>query len=475
MSQASDVTAWLMRITGPLAGTRFPVGPSVTTIGRGAQNDVVISDSPLVSARHLEIRKDGSAYKVIDLGSRNGTFVNGERVEQSEVTHHCRIQLGPAGPELAFILGDTAESAFDRTIAAPLQSVLPDGAATQPARDRDVREQEDLLIQAASQSRAARHKGIGEQTLMIMRESLFKAVHKTRRKFITVIVGLVIALIGVSAFGAWKIWSLEKQRTTIHNDIRDIEARLQQLDPSQPEAAELYDSLRKYEDKAKSLEGGLLYRVAVHPPADPLEKEIKLLLAEFGAETYTVPAEFLEQTKRFVEQYQGPDRPNMTRGLGAARGQIDVMRAIFVEEHLPPDLAYMSIVESAMRVGSASSAGAVGLWQLTPATAKAYGLNITPVRDDRLDVQRSTHAACKYIRELIIDFGAGSSVMLALAAYNSGPSKVNQAIRRVTDPIRQRNFWYLYRVRALPVETREYVPKVIAVLVIGRHPEEFGF
>ena len=91
------------------------------------------------------------------------------------------------------------------------------------------------------------------------------------------------------------------------------------------------------------------------------------------------------------------------------------------------------------------------------------------------DAQKSTRAACRYLRELILDFGSGTSVMLALAAYNVGPTRVKQEIRKVSDPIKQRNFWYLYRVRALPGETRQYVPKVIAAMIIGRSPERFGF
>ena len=112
----------------------------------------------------------------------------------------------------------------------------------------------------------------------------------------------------------------------------------------------------------------------------------------------------------------------------------------------------MVLVESAFLSENLSRAGAVGLWQFTPATARAYGLRVNNNVDERLDARKATRAGCKYIRELILEFGAGSSVMLALAAYNLGPGKVRQAVRRVSDPIKQRDFWYLYRTRALPGE-----------------------
>ena len=74
---------------------------------------------------------------------------------------------------------------------------------------------------------------------------------------------------------------------------------------------------------------------------------------------------------------------------------------------------------------------------------------------------------------------AGSSAMwqaMALAAYNSGTTTVKRAVsRNVRDPINQRSFWYLYRARALPRETREFVPRVFAAILIGRNPQHFGF
>jgi len=113
---------------------------------------------------------------------------------------------------------------------------------------------------------------------------------------------------------------------------------------------------------------------------------------------------------------------------------------------------------------------------MTAVTARAYGLRVDSQVDEREDRVKSTVAAAKYLRDLILDFGTGSSVMLALAAYNSGAAAVKQAVvRNVRDPIKQRNFWYLYRRKALPLETREYVPKVFAAILIGRAPEQFGF
>jgi len=122
-----------------------------------------------------------------------------------------------------------------------------------------------------------------------------------------------------------------------------------------------------------------------------------------------------------------------------------------------------------------SPAGAAGPWQLMAPTARAFGLRVDAQVDERKDLLKATQASSRILRSLILDFGAGSSVMLALAAYNLGPARVKQAVvNTVRDPIKQRNFWYLYRTRALPAETREYVPKVFAAILIGRNPPHFG-
>jgi soluble lytic murein transglycosylase-like protein len=474
--ESANLNACLVRKSGLLAGTRHPLRDEITRVGRSSENDVVISEAAMVSARHLEIRKEGDSYRLADLNSTNGTYLNGQRVTEALLEPPCVIRMGADGPELGFIIDDTPVPDLNQTIVVPAPATVP-----QPVTEKDTAESaaskahDDLLSDAVARARVARHMGVGDSTVVIMREMLDKALHRTGRKFKFVITLLVCALVGVSGYGAWKIRGLKGEKRQIDGQIQQIEAMLARGNENPAEADELINRLDQYEDQAVALQKTLLYRVGSFEREEFIKREIRSLMQEFGAETYSIPPEFLAEVQRFIQQYQGPDRRNMERALGAARTDMKTMRRIFAENNLPEDLAYVVLVESALSSHSESSAGAVGLWQFTPATARAYGLKVDGNVDERLNAAKSTRAACKYMRDLILDFGSGSSVMLALAAYNLGPSRVKTAVRKVNDPIKQRNFWYLYRVRAVPPETREYVPKVIAAMIIARHPDRYGF
>jgi len=206
-----------------------------------------------------------------------------------------------------------------------------------------------------------------------------------------------------------------------------------------------------------------------------VERDTNILMKEFGAEEHNVPLDFIMEVTRFVQQFQGREHDLMARSLVDDRGVLERMRQILRRDQLPEDLAYIALVESGFSRTSSSNEGAAGAWQFTEATARQYGMEVSDRVDERLDISKATEAASRYMRDLILDFGSGSSVLLALAAYNEGPEKVRHAVRSVKDPIKQRNFWYLYQTKALPEETREYVPKVLAAILIGRNPQEFGF
>ncbi len=464
----------LVRKEGPLAGTLYELRTPVTSIGRAPENDIVISgpDAMVVSGRHAELRLEDGRWRIRDLESTNGTFVNGERVTEAAIDAPSVLQLGTGGPELHFTDKHPEPAAPDlgRTMVASA-TLLDSGPVEQPLDT----EHDRMLRQAIVRARLARHAGVLNQTGAIMREVMATAIGRSRRRLKLAIGVLGVLLAAVSAFATVRIWQLSRAKGNIDAQIARLEKQLDEAQPAGDQADQIASEIDRYQNQARALEKNPLYRIGVREREDFLSHEIRALLAEFDAEVYSIPPDFRTAVKRYLDQYQGPDRPHMMRALNEARPSLDRVRRVLAANTLPRDFAYMTLVESALDVEQKSRAGCAGLWQFTPATARAFGLRVDGKVDERLVVTKSTQAACKYIRDLILDFGSGSSVMLALAAYNLGPSKVKQAIRRVQDPIKQRNFWYLYHVRALPSETREYVPKVIAAMIIGRHPERYGF
>lgn len=471
----------LVRLNGPHAGTSHLMRGSVMRVGRDPANEVVLDgpEAATVSTRHIEIRKEGEAYRLVDLKSTNGTYLDGRKVHEAILSPHAVIMLGPQGPQFQFEIETQSAVDLRKTIPALTQPPASVGKASiiiSPPGTSFDKEQEDLLEDAVKRARQVRRGSVGGQTVTIMREMLDKAIHRSSKKFKIINGALAVALIAVTLYAGITISKLKVQKGTIDSQINQIESQLQTAgnDPRRMEA--LIQELNQYQDQALEMQKNLLYRLGVrNAEQDFIESEIKQLMTEFGAEEYSIPPEFVEQVRRFVQQYQDRDRAHMVRALGRSRKDLEAARRQLQSDTLPPDLVYMVLVESAFITGSSSTAGAVGLWQFTSATAKAYGLKVTEELDERLDARKSTQAAARYIRELILDFGSGSSVMLALAAYNLGPGKVKRAVRTVEDPIKQRNFWYLYRIRALPAETREYVPKLIAAIIIGRNPARFGF
>jgi pSer/pThr/pTyr-binding forkhead associated (FHA) protein len=468
--------ACLVLLSGSRAGTRYPLSPVGTRIGRGPENNIVLegSDALTVSVRHAEIERKGDDYIVRDLKSTNGTFVNGEQITEMRLSGPATIRLGLQGPEFSLVFEDAGPSAatdLGKTVVVPRSSISLPLPETRPFEGTF----DGLLTDAVARARRARGRGFGNETMLIMRETLGRALHTSRTRSRRIITALVICLVVVIAGAGWKIWDLHQEKGSIDQRIREIEGQLQKALDSGADTDQLIARLESYQRQAKQLEGSLFYRIAASEPQDIVTEEIRTLMADFGAEVYSVPPDFTERVKHYLAYYQTENRPVMAYALAAGDQHLRKAREILKEEQLPVDLAWIPVVESALMPGE-SAAGAAGPWQFTPPTARAYGLRVDKKIDERHDLPKATRAASKYLRELILDFGAGSSVMLALAAYNSGPTKVKQAVlKTVKDPIKQRSFWYLYRVRALPPETREYVPKVAAVMIIGRNPARFGF
>ncbi len=473
----AEAQAWLVLLSGPKAGARYPLRGVATRLGRAATNDIVVDgeDASVVSSSHLEIRKNGNRFRLRDLGSTNGTYVGDGRVSDVTLSQDMVIRLGAGGPRFAFEVENVRTRRVDKTVVMSALAVQPNEDAEATGGSISGKD-EQLLSHAVSKARQARRMGQSNQTVIIMREALGQAIDRSGKKFKLMIGALVVVLFALGGYGYWTIEEIKLENSGIDQQIQVIEEKLAGGGLEASEIEGLLDELEAQQRRARALQSGLLYRWGVWGEEQIfVQREIRALMKDFGAEVYSVPPEFIEQVKRFIEQYQTRDQQHVERALGRSRDDLDTMRRIFEEAKLPPDLAYMALVESAFLRDSVSRAGAVGPWQFTEATARYYGMKVGQGVDERRDIEKSTMAATRYMRELILNFGSGSSVMLALAAYNLGPTKVRRAVRTVEDPIKQRNFWYLYRVRALPVETRQYVPKIVAAIIIGRNPQRFGF
>lgn len=198
-------------------------------------------------------------------------------------------------------------------------------------------------------------------------------------------------------------------------------------------------------------------------PAPPSESQTQPSVGE------PYPVIVNERVEYFLERFQTP-RHRAVIGLWLNRSgrYLEMIRAVFRSHGLPEELAYVAMIESGFNPLAVSRAGAKGLWQFMAPTARRYGLQVDRWVDERLDPEKSTVAAARYLRDLFEQFG---SWFLAKAAYNAGELKVARAIVRsgTTD------FWSLTRSRILREETKRFVPSILAAMVIGQNPERYGF
>lgn len=479
----SEQLAWLQSLSdaGVLSRTLISAWPFL--IGRRTECSLVVEggDASYVSGQHCRIERVAEGYRLLDCESRNGTLLNGEIVAEASLHSGDILQLGKGGPRFRFLLLDLAEESRE---GAPETLVLrgqkrppvPPGEEQGAAEGKRESGRATGLVQVAvARARAARDHSQSGQTHILMADVVRTLMNHHHRKHRLTLALAALLLLAVSAGFFLAMRRVKSAKLAIDSELGSLERRLEQArDPAEIES--LIEEIGQWQDKALTIQRSLLYELGIRDEeSDFVESELKRVLQDFGASEYSIPPEFLQRVKHHIQRFRSADRAGMQKALAGVGNLKKPMQNLLKEKGLPEDLLFMTLVESGNDAEARSGAGAVGLWQFLPATARAYGLKVDETQDQRSDPLLSTGAAARYMRDLILEFGSGSSVMLALAAYNVGPSRVKSAIRKVQDPIRQRDFWYLYRVRALPQETREYVPRILAAIVIGRVPQRFGF
>jgi len=203
---------------------------------------------------------------------------------------------------------------------------------------------------------------------------------------------------------------------------------------------------------------------AESPPdaAAPAQGPARAVLSGYGVEDN-------HHVRRFLDYFRtGYRRAVVERWLTHSGRYLPMIEQVFRQKGLPEDLVFTAMIESGFNPVAVSRAGAKGLWQFMAPTARRYGLRVDRWLDERLDPEKSTVAAANYLRDLYFLFGSWNLVQ---AAYNAGENKVTRAMQAM----RTSDFWELAQGRHLANETKDFVPAIQAVTLIGREPERYGF
>jgi membrane-bound lytic murein transglycosylase D len=181
----------------------------------------------------------------------------------------------------------------------------------------------------------------------------------------------------------------------------------------------------------------------------------------------SMPLIYNERVHAFINYFTVKDREYTRMMMRRKNLYFPLFEKYLAKYGLPDELKYLSIIESGLNPRAISRVRAVGLWQFMSATGRYYGLHNDWYVDDRMDPEKSTEAACRYLRDL---YGMFHDWELALASYNTGPGNVKRAIRKSGY---KRTFWEIYP--NLPRETRSYVPQFVAITYAMNYLDEHNF
>ncbi len=240
---------------------------------------------------------------------------------------------------------------------------------------------------------------------------------------------------------------------------------------------ELAATTRKTQEPARS-------RVGFHEQKfepSPLDELSKLILTPEEQNVSPSDVESLEQAKnsvnfdfsinpliqQYINYYQGRGRSTMETGLRRSGRFMKLARETFRKEGVPEDLAWLGQVESAWTPRALSRAAASGLWQFVPSAGRAFGLRQTAWIDERNSFEKATQASARYLK--VLGGHYNNNWLLAMAAYNTGQANVDRAVSRAGAA----NFWQIYPYIAL--ETRNYVPNILATILIAKNRDKYGF
>ncbi len=214
---------------------------------------------------------------------------------------------------------------------------------------------------------------------------------------------------------------------------------------------------------------GLMEKVPEKPVDEPHIESDAHVVQPGHLAGFDIPVRQEPEVQRWVDYFIGRGRRDFQRYLDRGGVYVPMMLEKLRAAEVPEDLIFLSLIESGFNPNAVSRAGAVGLWQFMPATARGYGMTVNDLVDDRRDPLKSTDAAIALLKDLHRMFGG--DWMLAWCAYNAGPSRVRRGMKKVGT----KDFFRLARKGGLPTETANYPPKLMAAAIVAKDFKKHGF
>lgn len=438
-------------------------------LGRGEECDVRVDGAP-VSRVHAEVTWHDGDWWLADLDSRNGTFLDGNRIGKAVLKGTCRVQLGVDGPRLVLSIAG------------------PEGGDTAP--------EQTTSFYLNHYLEGVGDEQVGDRTMMIRRA--YQEVSRRRRRFwLGVVAVFALLLAAAGGYGWLQHRQLARQQALaeqVFYDTKALELQLASLEDRLGESGEAADAeaLAAGRDQLESLRGSyhrMIEELGLYSDDVPEEERlIRRIAGVLGESEVGMPPEFAAEVQRYIERWRRDTRFAKAIRRSLDNGYGPRVAAAMLEVHLPPQFFYVALQESDLRTdvcGPETRYGiAKGPWQFIPATARAYGLKTGPLyllrkadpKDDRHDFDKATAAAARYLRDLYTK-QAQASGLLVIASYNWGETNVRRVISRMPENPRERNFWRLFTDHrsSIPRETYGYVFRIFAAAVIGENPQLFGF
>lgn len=183
---------------------------------------------------------------------------------------------------------------------------------------------------------------------------------------------------------------------------------------------------------------------------------------------FDLPVTYNKKVATWISFFQTRGKNFFRNWLEKSTKYMPLLQSELRKAGLPTDLAYMVMIESGFSATAVSTASAVGPWQFIESTGRSYGLKKNWWLDERRDIKKSTQAAIRYMKDLHREFG---SWYLVAASYNMGENGLRRQIRKHGT----NDYWQLVKLKALPAETQDYVPKILAAMMIAKAPNLYGF